>query len=89
MRRQRYECKGDPKHYPSDPMPGMDEERHMTSRVRKAMKRSHDRSYRATAKSLGISDRTVSSCFRDDALTIAQQQRQCGRYLILIFDEKI
>lgn len=88
VHRQRYECKGERKHYPSDPMPGLIEDRHMSSRVRKGMQRSHDRSYRATAKSLGISDRTVCSCFRDDARTIAQQQRKSGIYLILIFDEK-
>jgi hypothetical protein len=88
VRRTKRECGGKPQHYRSDPLPGIDLNRHMMARLRNSMRKHANRTNLDNAAQFGVSDKTVGYVIQEEASAIRKRQRTTDVYEILAFDEK-
>jgi hypothetical protein len=88
VQRHHYMCKGLVRHFPGQPLPGIDTKHDMTFRLVQFIRNNPDLTNVKLAGSVGVSDKTVARIHWDHAVIIEQRQKAFDIYLALGFDEK-
>lgn len=86
--RQRYTCKDDAHHFPSDPLPGIEDGHGWTQRLTRHLRGFANRTNLDNAAETGLSDKSVAIIHAEHAAEIDGRQKHLGKYWAVGLDEK-